>query len=498
MPPLPPHPSRDFPFLGSALDSHWRTGVFAHGGAREVLAVAEANRIPVTVLTGFLGSGKTTLLNRILTESHGQRIAVIENEFGEIGVDQELVINAEEEIFEMNNGCICCTVRGDLIRILGNLIKRRDKFDRIVLETTGLANPGPVAQTFFVDEGMRQEFALDGIVTMVDARHFDQQLVDSEETRTQIAFADVIVLNKTDLVSSMDLDGVERRVRVINALARIVRADPVRRASVPMSAVLGIGGFDLARALEFKPTFLEPEYPFEWAGAYELAAGDYTLVLQEGPDPEMKIAVCESLAGDDLDPGKAAERVFALFSGTAAAAVPGAVIEPQCRSRLLDLPGGAQAQFILRIKNPGTYWLFTQHLPEEFAMKLCDSRAMELSPVVHRNFDPGHSHDARVGSFSLETDHPIDAERFQSWLTHTLQTQGTRLYRMKGFLNFKGANERIVIQGVHMVVDTSTLGPWGDRPRRTQLVFIGRELDQDLLTRGFDACLAGGGGAENR
>jgi G3E family GTPase len=464
--------------------------VFALGEAREALIVNAANRIPVTVLTGFLGSGKTTLLNRILTESHGQRIAVIENEFGEIGVDQELVINAEEEIFEMNNGCICCTVRGDLIRILGNLMTRRDKFDRIVLETTGLANPGPVAQTFFVDERMREEFALDGIVTMVDARHFDQQLLDSEETRTQIAFADVIVLNKTDLVGGTDLDALERRVRAINALARIVRADPARRASVPMSAVLGIGGFDLARALEYKPTFLEPEYPFEWAGAYELAAGDYTLLLQEGPDPAMKIAVCEALGSDDLDPAKAAERVFALFSGAVEADSVGAVIEPQFRTWILDLPrGSTEAQFVLRIKTRGTYWLFTQHLPEEFALKLKDSGAAELAPRVHKNFDPGHSHDALVSSFSLETDRPIDAERFQVWLTHTLQTQGTRLYRMKGFLNFKGANERIVIQGVHMVVDTSALGPWGDRPRLTQLVFIGRELDQNLLAQGFDECV---------
>jgi len=451
--------------------------------------VSEANRIPVTVLTGFLGSGKTTLLNRILTETHGQRIAVIENEFGEIGVDQELVINAEEEIFEMNNGCICCTVRGDLIRILGNLITRRDKFDRIVLETTGLANPGPVAQTFFVDEGMRREFALDGIVTMVDARHLDQQLKDSEETRTQIAFADVIVLNKTDLVSGADLDEAERRVRAINALARIVRADPARRASVPMSAVLGIGGFDLTRALEYQPTFLEPEYPFEWAGAYELAARDYTLLLQEGPDPQMKIAVCESLSSDELDPAKAAERVFALFSGAVDSHAPGAVISPQFSSRLLELPsGGTEAKFILRITTSGTYWLFTQHLPEEFALKLT-SDGLEMVPLVHRKFDPGHSHDSRVGSFSIETDRPIAPELFQEWLTQTLRSQGTRLYRVKGFLNFKGANERIVIQGVHMVVDTSTLGPWGDRPRRTQLVFIGRELDQAVLRQGFDACL---------
>src|ERR1700754_1253265 len=222
--------------------------------------VTDLGRIPVTVLTGFLGSGKTTLLNRILTENHGQRIAVIENEFGEIGVDQELVINAEEEIFEMNNGCICCTVRGDLIRILGNLMTRRDKFDRIVLETTGLANPGPVAQTFFVDAAMRDKFVLDGIVTMVDARHFDQQIINSDETTTQVAFADVIVLNKADLVSPEELNALEQRIRGMNALARIVRADPAERARVPMQAVLGIGGFDLARALEDKPPFLEPEY----------------------------------------------------------------------------------------------------------------------------------------------------------------------------------------------------------------------------------------------
>jgi G3E family GTPase len=447
-------------------------------------------RIPVTVLTGFLGSGKTTLLNRILTESHGQRIAVIEYEFGEIGVDQELVINAEEEIFEMNNGCICCTVRGDLIRILGNLMTRRDRFDRIVLETTGLANPGPVAQTFFVDAAMRDKFALDGIVTMVDARHFDQQIVNSEETTTQVAFADLIVLNKADLVSEEQLDALEQRVRSMNALARIVRADPAERARVPMNAVLGIGGFDLARALEYKPAFLEPEYPFEWAGAFDLSAGSYSLILQEGPDPSIEILLCQELSTDESDPAKAAERVFTLFSGGATAVEPGGILSPSLRLCRLELPPDGEARFGLRVPETARYWLFTQHLPSEFALRLVSPASQAVSPQIQRDFDPGHSHDERVGSFSLESPRPLDAQRFQAWLAEVLQTQGTHLYRMKGFLNIAGSDERIVIQGVHMVVDTSALGPWGNRARRTQLVFIGRDLDREALAAGFQSCLS--------
>jgi G3E family GTPase len=212
--------------------------------------------IPVTVLTGYLGAGKTTLLNRILTEQHGRKYAVIVNEFGELGVDNDLVVDADEEVFEMNNGCICCTVRGDLIRIVAGLMKRRQKFDGIIIETTGLANPAPVAQTFFVDESLRAKARLDAIVTVVDAKNLPARLADSAEAAAQIAFADVILLNKVDLVTADELAAVEARVRAINALAPIIRSE---RSQVAIEAVLHRNAFDLSRILALDPDFLESD-----------------------------------------------------------------------------------------------------------------------------------------------------------------------------------------------------------------------------------------------
>ena len=215
------------------------------------------DRVPVTVLTGYLGAGKTTLLNRILTENHGRKYAVIVNEFGEVGIDNDLVVDADEEVFEMNNGCVCCTVRGDLIRILTGLMRRKGGFDAIIVETTGLADPGPVAQTFFVDEDVRARTRLDSVTTVVDAKHVLLRLSDSREAREQIAFADQIVLNKTDLVSEEDLRLVEARLRRLNPLAPIHRA---QRSNVPLDAILGRGSFDLDRIVTLEPDFLNPAH----------------------------------------------------------------------------------------------------------------------------------------------------------------------------------------------------------------------------------------------
>jgi G3E family GTPase len=222
---------------------------------------ASSSKIPVTVLTGYLGAGKTTLLNRILTEDHGKRYAVIVNEFGEIGIDNDLVVGADEEVFEMNNGCVCCTVRGDLIRVVAGLMKRqrpgKPAFDAIIVETTGLADPGPVAQTFFVDEDVKAKTQLDSVTALVDAKHVMARLDDSKEAREQVAFADRIILNKTDLVSEPELVDVERRLRRLNPLAPITRAE---RANVPLDQVLGLGGFDLGRILDINPEFANPAH----------------------------------------------------------------------------------------------------------------------------------------------------------------------------------------------------------------------------------------------
>src|SRR3954464_13309063 len=212
-----------------------------------------SDKVPVTVLTGYLGAGKTTLLNRILSEPHGQKYAVIVNEFGEIGIDNDLIVGADEEVFEMNNGCICCTVRGDLVRIIDGLMRRKGKFDAIIVETTGLADPAPVAQTFFMDENVGRRTKLDAVVTVADAKWLKDRLKDAPEAKNQIAFADVILLNKTDLVTEAELREVEARIRGINPYAKLHRT---QRSQIALNEILGRNAFDLDRILDIEPEFL--------------------------------------------------------------------------------------------------------------------------------------------------------------------------------------------------------------------------------------------------
>jgi G3E family GTPase len=427
---------------------------------------------------------------------------VIENEFGEVGVDQELVIGADEEIFETSNGCICCTVRGDLIRILGQLRKRRDRFDSVLIETTGLADPGPVAQTFFIDEELKEHYALDAIVTVVDARHIEQELVASPIALEQIAFADVILLNKIDLVDAAQLQRIERRVRGISATAAVIYS---RNADVPLERVLSLGAFDLERALALDNAFLEPARPFEWAGLYQLPAGRHALHTGEhehqhdhdhahGVDHDhhhhdhgqllaqvdlVLLPAADASAGS-ID--ALLEHATATFEMQAQPAPPGGVLAPERRHRLQLAEG---AQFHIETAAIGCWVVFTEHAPVEFGLRLAGA-----APLQQREFG-SHHHDLAVGSIGLTDVRALDPNKVNDWLSYLLQSRGADILRMKGVLNLKGESRRYVFHGVHMVFDGQLERPWSaDAVRRSRLVFIGRNLDRTELEAGFESCVA--------
>lgn len=316
--------------------------------------------IPVTVLTGYLGAGKTTLLNRILTEPHGKRLAVIVNEFGEVGIDNDLIVESDEDVFKMNNGCICCAVRGDLIRTIEGLMRRRDRFDGILIETTGLADLAPVAQTFFVDEDVRSRMRLDSIIIVVDTKHLLGEIDRAHEAQEQLAFADTIILNKTDLFDEDEIASVESRIRRINPTASITRS---QRCDIDIPSLLDRKAFDLDRVLEVEPGFLAEEH--------------------------------------------------------------------------------------------------------------------------------NHEHDDHVTSFSLVEREPMDPGKFLNWLQMTVQAFGVGMLRMKGIISFAGADDRFVVQAVHMLLEGDHQRPWKDgEDRVTRLAFIGRDLPKDIITNGFTKCRA--------
>jgi len=456
--------------------------------------------IPVTILTGFLGAGKTTLLNRILTDQHGKKLAVIENEFGEVGVDNQLVIQSDEELFEMNNGCICCSVRGDLIRVLGRLLKRKDRLDGIIIETTGLADPGPVAQTFFTDDEMRSNFQIDSIVTVVDAKHVIQHFDDAPEVRKQIAFADVLVLNKSDLVSAAEIAALETKVEGMNPGAKLLRAT---HCEVPLDQILDIGGFDLARVSDIDPKFLEPSYPFEWAGAYPLPAGTHELVIghadhdhadcgghdhhHHGDENELDVVVMPVLSIEEDVINAARGIAVVSFSDWENRVAEGDTITPGTTLQRLLLNNG-NGHYKLEIPTDGTYVVFEGcgHHPLHIPVK-----GENVKPIWQEDYDHVHRHDEEVGSVGLTHDGDCDPQRLNDWIARLLATKGNDIYRSKGVLAVKGTSKRLVFQGVHMLFDAKFDREWmPTESRANTLVFIGKNLDRTALSEGFKSCLA--------
>ncbi|MFO0356454.1 MAG: CobW family GTP-binding protein [Sphingobacteriaceae bacterium] len=473
------------------------------------------NAIPVTVLTGFLGSGKTTLLNKILSENHGKKIAVIENEFGEVGVDNELVIGADEEIFEMNNGCICCTVRGDLIRILDQLMKRKDKLDYIIVETTGMANPAPVAQTFWVDDDIKDKYSLDAIVTIVDAKHVWLHIDESEECKEQIAFADVILLNKTDLVNPEELVKLENRIKSMNANAKIHKT---KNAEINLEHILNLKAFDLDAKVELNPQFLEEEYPFEWMGIYNFTDAEHQMQMSEGPDPSFDIGFIKLNNISENEIVKAKKQAIKLF-----AEVPKEIKNEKFANannslnRLLI--NDTNQTFYFRPNKPGYYAVFTQHGPEEFSLKIKSEhkvnekefsntkpqanlsqedlqhlkydRLFTLSAIRSEKFAHSHEHDDTVSSVGIADESALSIQKVNEWISFLLQNRGTDIYRMKGILNIAGNNERFVFQGVHMLFDAKADREWhpGEK-RRNQIIFIGKNLNREELIAGYKRCIS--------
>ena len=401
---------------------------------RDGKPIPAVDKIPVTVLTGYLGAGKTTLLNRILTEPHGKKFAVIVNEFGEVGIDNELVVGADEEVFEMNNGCICCTVRGDLIRIIEGLMKRRGKFDAIIVETTGLADPAPVAQTFFVDEDVMAKSRLDAVVTVADAKWLSARLKDAPEAKSQIAFADVIVLNKTDLVSPEELNEVEARIRGINPYATLHKTT---RCQVPLDAVLGRNAFDLDRILEIEPAFL---------------------------------------GGDDHD-------------------CAGDACDHESHARDHAHPGHDHHDHDHEHHEHGHHdHAHDDHGHEKHAHEKHGHEKHGHEKHAHKEHKHGglkHYHDEDMHSLSLTIEGDVDPEKFLPWIQDYVQREGGDILRSKGILAFKDEARRFVYQGVHMMMDGDLQREWKpDEKRQSRIVFIGRKLKEDEIRSGFMACAA--------
>jgi G3E family GTPase len=362
---------------------------------------AQEQLVPVTVLTGFLGAGKTTLLNRILREPHGQRIAVIENEFGPEGIDNELLVSeTSEQIVEMNNGCICCTVRGDLARILNELRDKRERkalaFDRVIIETTGMANPGPVAQTFFADEGVADYYLLDAVVTVVDAKHGHGTLDAQPEAQSQVGFADRILLSKTDLAAPGEVQSLRERLLRMNPRAPIVQ---VHMGQVPLKEVLDLRGFNLNAILEIDPDFLAAEHP-DAARSRRAAQASH-----------------DAHDGCDHDHG---------------------------------------------------------HCEHE-----------------HDHAHHHHAHDDAIKAFVFQSRRPFDPAKLEDYLAALTQVYGADMLRYKGVLFMDGSNRRMIFQGVHMLMGADVGRAWGqDEKPQSKIVFIGRNLPQEAILKGLEACLA--------
>lgn len=327
---------------------------------------------------------------------------------------------------------------------------------------------------------------LDGIITLVDAKHIQQHWHESDEAKAQIAFADVILLNKIDLVSEQEQTHIQQELNKTNKIAKVF---PVHMASAPLETLLNIGGFDLDRALEANPHFLEPEYPFEWAGIYSLEKGLYEWHTQPGPDPEMSFTIepCKDANEDSLR--RLAETTFSRFAYPPELIQAGQTVEPLQLHWSLDLSPDSDQTFLISVPATGYYALFTQHHPEEFNARLLTTTGNAVTALTHIEFNGGHEHDQSVSSVAFEFPGLLDLHKFETWLGFFLNANGNNIFRMKGIVAIKEEPNRFVFQGVHMLFEAREGKAWGNETPFNRMVFIGRDLDKTLIESAFRSCL---------
>ena len=436
-------------------------------------------RVPVTVLTGYFGAGKTTLLNRILAAEAGTRFAVIQHELGVIGVDRDF-LDRHDGIVEQTHNCTDSSARGGLVHALNALMKRRDKFDHILVETTGAADPAPVAQALYFDDVMRANVRLDAIVAVVDGERAAEQW-DAPEVRRQVAFADAVLLNKTDLITPDEADAIEHKIREVNVAVK------VHRGTDEVGQILRVGGFDLERAMGVDPEFMDPRYPFAWGGVFSLAPNTCELSLKPGPVPELGLVLVR-VPEASLSGLKGGESAAALaFAGEAERVATGGLIAGPGLHRL-QLLEGQSARFRVEIDTGGDYAFYADHRPDEFEAKFSGEYDQILVPDAEHEY--GAASGSEIACVEFAPDGDFDGVQLKAWLAKWLGEKGRDIIRVKGVVAIQGRVDRFVIQGVDGRFECNADRPWASGERSNKLVVVGRGLDRRELAEGLGACLA--------
>lgn len=446
-------------------------------------------KIPVTLVVGFLGSGKTTFINNILHGDHGKKIAVIENEFGEVGIDDEILKGGEDLFVEMNNGCICCSMKGDFVDSLSKLLKNTKEFEQIVIEATGMANPGPIIETFFSSPELKESFYLDSVVGLVDCAHYEINLEKFDEDEEvafhdQIAFSESLLLNKIDLVSNEQVDKIKKSILENNPNANFFEAT---NAQIDLNKVIGKNSYDLSLVENSMPEPSGVEYPFSWGGVIELEAGFYKLNFSHVHHNEQLVFFKVDNDDTEINDQKISY-ASSFFYSPKRRSKKGANLKVE-ENILLDFENKHSGQFILDVEFSGSYVFFLSDSPKHLKMEIAARDELIVAIPDGRDFKKmSHSHGDKINSVSFEFEGALNPHSFEMFLNVLYSQYTNEIYRSKGVLHFSGNDSRVVFQGVYSSLEFDHGRDWGSDKRVNKIVFIGKGLVGASLEAGIKNC----------